>query len=63
MLGRTLLKTHLVKNSNSKIILFFDSDDVMGENMVKEILNLQMFIDFVRPKYLNLLKKHLKIIL
>ena len=51
--GPYIVKNTLVKNSNSKIILFFDSDDVMGENMVKEILNLQMFIDFVRPKYLN----------
>lgn len=51
--GPYIVKNTLVKNSNSNIILFFDSDDVMGENMVKEILRLQMFIDFVRPKYLN----------
>jgi len=51
--GPYIVKNTLVKNSNSNIILFFDSDDVMGENMIKEILRLQMFIDFVRHKYLN----------
>ena len=51
--GPYIVKNTLVKNSNSKTILFFDSDDVMCENMVEEILRMQSFNDFVRPKYFN----------
>ena len=51
--GPYIVKNTLVKNSNSETILFFDSDDVMCENMVEEILRMQSFNDFVRPKYNN----------
>ena len=51
--GPYIVKNTLVKNSNSETILFFDSDDVMCENMVEEILRMQSFNDFVRPKYFN----------
>jgi glycosyltransferase involved in cell wall biosynthesis len=51
--GPYIVKNSLVMESNSETILFFDSDDVMGETMVNEILKLQSFSDFVRPKYLN----------
>lgn len=51
--GPYIVKNTLVKNSNSETILFFDSDDVMCENMVEEILKMQSFNDFVRPKYSN----------
>jgi len=51
--GPYIVKNTLVKNSNSDTILFFDSDDVMCEHMIEEILRLQSFNDFVRPKYVN----------
>jgi len=51
--GPYIIKNSLVKNSNSDTILFFDSDDIMCENMVEEIIKLQSFNDFVRPKYIN----------
>lgn len=51
--GPYIVKNTLVNKSNSETILFFDSDDIMCENMVEEVLKLQTSNDFVRPKYVN----------
>ena len=42
----------LVKESSSKNVLFFGSDDIMCENMVSNLLE-NLNIDFVKTKYSN----------
>lgn len=52
-LGPYIIKNTLATISNSDIILFFDSDDIMKENMIPEIISLNEKCDFVRPRYVN----------
>jgi glycosyltransferase involved in cell wall biosynthesis len=51
--GPYIVKNTLSKISNGDIIMFFDSDDIMDESMIKEIVSLQQNCDFVKPKYIN----------
>ena len=51
--GPYIVKNSLVKKSKSDIVLFFDSDDVMKENMITEMLSLHEKYEVVRPKYVN----------
>jgi glycosyltransferase involved in cell wall biosynthesis len=52
-IGPYIIKNSLSKLSNSNYLLFFDSDDIMKENMIDIILSEQNKCDFVKPKYLN----------
>jgi FkbM family methyltransferase len=49
--GPYIIKNSLCSISNSEIILFFDSDDIMNENMVADMLELHKTKDIVKPKY------------
>jgi glycosyltransferase involved in cell wall biosynthesis len=49
--GPYIIKNSLSSISNSEIILFFDSDDIMNENMVADMLELHKTKDIVKPKY------------
>jgi glycosyltransferase involved in cell wall biosynthesis len=52
-LGPYIIKNTLVKESNSDYILFFDSDDIMNENMISEIYPKIKQVDFIKPMYLD----------
>jgi glycosyltransferase involved in cell wall biosynthesis len=45
--GPYIIKNSLCSISNSEIILFFDSDDIMNENMVADMLELHKTKDIV----------------
>lgn len=49
--GPYIIKNSLAKIANSDILLFFDSDDIMKENMISEILEKMKNNDFVKPMY------------
>lgn len=49
--GPYVVKNTLCKISNSENIIFFDSDDIMKENMVSLILSKLSGNDFVKPMY------------
>jgi glycosyltransferase involved in cell wall biosynthesis len=51
--GPYIIKNSLSIISNSDFLLFFDSDDIMEENMVDEVIQLNKRFDFVKPKYIN----------
>jgi glycosyltransferase involved in cell wall biosynthesis len=51
--GPYIIKNTLSKIANSNIILFFDSDDIMCENMIEEIISKQKDFDVVRLMYFN----------
>jgi len=51
--GPYVIKNTLAELSNSKYLLFFDSDDIMKPEMVEKMLSLQKNCDFVRPMLLN----------
>lgn len=51
--GPYTIKNTLAKLSNGDKLLFFDSDDIMLPDMVKQILDLQKNCDFVKPMLLN----------
>ena len=49
--GPYIVRNSLAKISNSDILLFFDSDDIMKENMISEILERMKTNEFVKPMY------------
>jgi glycosyltransferase involved in cell wall biosynthesis len=49
--GPYIVRNSLAKISNSDILLFFDSDDIMKENMISDILGRMSSNDFVKPMY------------
>jgi len=49
--GPYIVRNSLAKISNSDILLFFDSDDIMKENMISDILGRMRTNDFVKPMY------------
>lgn len=49
--GPYVLKNSLSKISNSDILLFFDSDDIMKDSMIHKILQTQKTNEFVKPMY------------
>lgn len=49
--GPYIIKNSLSNISNSEIILFFDSDDIMSENMVADMLELHKTKDIIKPRY------------
>ena len=49
--GPYVIKNSLVKESNSDYILFFDSDDIMKEEMISKILYKLTNFDFIKPMY------------
>jgi len=49
--GPYVVKNSLAKIAKSEILLFFDSDDLMKENMVNRILEKITHNDFVKPMY------------
>lgn len=51
--GPYVVKNTLCKISNSEKIIFFDSDDVMKENMVNDCYNLLDSFDLIKPMYHN----------
>lgn len=51
--GPYVIKNSLSEISNSNNLLFFDSDDIMKENMVNDMLSEIHKCDFVKPKYIN----------
>jgi glycosyltransferase involved in cell wall biosynthesis len=52
-LGPYIIKNSLSKESKSDYLLFFDSDDIMGENMISEIYPKIKQVDFIKPMYLD----------
>jgi len=51
--GPYVIKNSLSQISNSETLLFFDSDDIMKNNMIDEVIHLQKYSDFVKPMYIN----------
>jgi glycosyltransferase involved in cell wall biosynthesis len=51
--GPYIIKNSLSKIAKSKNILFFDSDDIMNENMVSDIHNKLNNNIFIKPMYFN----------
>lgn len=51
--GPYVIKNSLSKISRSDSILFFDSDDIMKDTMVSDIINKQNNFEFVKPMYSN----------
>jgi glycosyltransferase involved in cell wall biosynthesis len=51
--GPYIIKNTLTNISKSSDILFFDSDDVMKENMIPDILSNLKFYSCVKPMYIN----------
>ena len=51
--GPYIVKNSLSENSKSKFILFFDSDDIMVNNMVSKIYDDLNKFDCVKPMYIN----------
>jgi glycosyltransferase involved in cell wall biosynthesis len=49
--GPYVVRNSLAKISNSDTLLFFDSDDIMKDNMISEILDKMKSSDFVKPMY------------
>jgi glycosyltransferase involved in cell wall biosynthesis len=49
--GPYVVKNSLSNIASSDIILFFDSDDIMKENMIPEILEKMKTNEFVKPMY------------
>ena len=49
--GPYIVRNSLAKISNSDILLFFDSDDIMKENLISDILGRMSANDFVKPMY------------
>ena len=49
--GPYIVRNSLAKISNSDTLLFFDSDDIMKENMISDILGRMSANDFVKPMY------------
>ena len=54
--GPYVIKNSLVGIANYEYILFFDSDDIMTENMLNNFYNEIDHVDFVRFNYLNFSK-------
>ena len=50
-IGPYIIKNSLSNIANSEIILFFDSDDIMSENMVADMLELHKTKDIIKPRY------------
>ena len=51
--GPYVIKNTLANISKSKYLLFFDSDDIMNENMIDTIYPLQENCDFVKPMMID----------
>lgn len=51
--GPYVVKNSLSNIANSDILLFFDSDDIMKENMIPEILEKMKTNEFVKPMYIE----------
>ena len=51
--GPYVIKNSLSKISRSDSILFFDSDDIMKDTMVSDIIDKQNNFEFVKPMYSN----------
>lgn len=51
--GPYVIKNTLSLKSKSKNLLFFDSDDIMDENMVNEIINKLTEFQCVKPRFHN----------
>jgi len=50
--GTYILRNSLVQKSNGKYLLFFDSDDVLYDNVIKDIMSLDKH-DYVRFNYMK----------
>ena len=51
--GPYIIKNSLSKISKSDYILFFDSDDIMTEQLIQDIMNKKITHDLIKPMYLN----------
>jgi glycosyltransferase involved in cell wall biosynthesis len=51
--GPYIVKNSLSNIGSSDILLFFDSDDIMKENMIPEILEKMKTNEFVKPMYVD----------
>ena len=51
--GPYVIKNSLSEISNSDILLFFDSDDIMEESMVTDIIRYSHNSTVIKPKYVN----------
>lgn len=51
--GPYVVRNSLSNIANSDILLFFDSDDIMKENMIPEILEKMKTNEFVKPMYVD----------
>jgi glycosyltransferase involved in cell wall biosynthesis len=51
--GPYIIKNSLSKISKSDYILFFDSDDIMTEQLIQDIMNKKITHDLIKPMYLD----------
>lgn len=51
--GTYNIKNNLIKKTNSNYLLFFDSDDLMGETMLSDFFKEIRTVDIVRFKFQN----------
>lgn len=51
--GPYIIKNSLVNISKSPDLLFFDSDDIMKENMIPDIISNLKYYTFVNPMFIN----------
>lgn len=56
--GPYIIKNTLVTKSNSKNILFFDSDDIMMENLISETIQVLSTRKMFKPKYFDFKNKN-----
>jgi hypothetical protein len=51
--GPYIIKNSLTKISKSNYILFFDSDDIMTEQLIQDIMGKKSTYDLIKPMYLD----------
>lgn len=51
--GPYIVKNSLSKLSKSDYILFFDSDDIMNEQLIHDVVNYKKSKDLIKPMYLD----------
>lgn len=56
-LGPYIIRNTLSRLVSSENILFFDSDDVMGEHMINQIITKLSTHSVIRPKYVNFINE------
>ena len=54
--GPYIIKNSLSKLSKSDYILFFDSDDIMKEELIRDVINYKSSKDLIKPMYLDFQK-------